>query len=96
MIRGLVAGSLLEILVAVLVHVWATRQRECYCCRGTYTTLVLAATVLIWVFGPGIIMLYYREKYRLFKLDSTLRKSTNSQELDDDDRTQIGQTGVGK
>lgn len=68
MIRGLVAGSILEIMVAVPVHIWATRQRECYCCRGTYTTLVLAGTVLIWAFGPGIILLYMREKYRRGKL----------------------------
>ena len=68
MIRGLVAGSILEIIVAVPVHIWATRQRECYCCRGTYTTLILASTVLIWAFGPGIILLYMREKYRRGKL----------------------------
>ncbi len=29
MIRGLVAGSVLEIVVAVPVHEWAVRQREC-------------------------------------------------------------------
>ena len=68
MLRGLIAGSILEIMIAVPVHIWATRQRECYCCRGTYTTLVLAGTVLIWVFGPGIILLYLREKYRRAKL----------------------------
>jgi len=68
MIRGLVVGSILEIVVAVPVHVWAVRQRECYCCRGTYTTLILAGTVLIWVFGPGIILLYMRENYRRMKL----------------------------
>ena len=68
MIRGLVAGSILETIIAVPVHIWATRQRECYCCRGTYTTLVLAATVLIWAFGPGIILLYMREKRRVEKL----------------------------
>jgi hypothetical protein len=68
MIRGLIAGSILEIMVAVPVHIWATRQRECYCCRGTYTTLVIAGTVLIWAFGPGIILLYMREKYRRGKL----------------------------
>ncbi|MBL7214817.1 MAG: hypothetical protein ISS71_03980 [Phycisphaerae bacterium] len=68
MIRGLVAGSILEVMVAVPVHIWATRQRECYCCRGTYTTLVLAGTVLVWAFGPGIILLYWREKYRREKL----------------------------
>jgi hypothetical protein len=68
MLRGLIAGSILEIMIAVPVHIWAARQRECYCCRGTYTTLVLAGTVLIWVFGPGIILLYMREKYRQAKL----------------------------
>jgi len=64
MIRGLIVGSVLEIFIAVPVHIWAVRQRECYCCRGTYTTLVLAGTVLLWAFGPGIILLYWREKYR--------------------------------
>ncbi|MBN2594872.1 MAG: hypothetical protein JXA81_15305 [Sedimentisphaerales bacterium] len=70
MIRGLVAGSILEIIIAVPVHIWATRQRECYCCRGTYTTLVLAATVLIWAFGPGIVLLYMREKRRIERLNA--------------------------
>ena len=60
----MIVGSVLEVFIAVPVHVWAARQRECYCCRGTYTTLVLAGTVLLWAFGPGIILLYWREKYR--------------------------------
>jgi hypothetical protein len=50
------------------VHVWVMRQRECYCARGTYTTLVLAGTVLLWAFGPGVILLYAREKYRRARL----------------------------
>jgi len=68
LIRGLVVGSLLETVVAVPAHVWATQQRQCYCARGTYTTLVLAGTVLLWAFGPGIIMLYYRERFRRHQL----------------------------
>lgn len=68
MIRALVAGSLVEVFVAVPVHVWATRQRECYCERGTYVTLVFAATVLFWAFGPGIILMYMRERYRCARL----------------------------
>ena len=82
MIRGLVAGSILEIMVAVPVHIWATRQRECYCCRGTYTTLVLAGTVLLWAFGPGIILLYMREKYRRGKLieNETLQSEKTSED----------------
>ncbi len=68
MIRGLVAGSLVEALVAVPVHVWVMRHRDCYCARGTYTTLVISGTVLLWAFGPGIILLYMREKYRRAQL----------------------------
>ena len=74
MIRGLVAGSILEVMVAVPAHIWATRQRDCYCCRGTYTTLIFSGTVLIWAFGPGIILLYMREKYRRAKLEGVCPK----------------------
>ena len=82
MIRGLVAGSILEIMVAVPVQIWATRQRDCYCCRGSYTTLILASTVLIWAFGPGIILLYMRERYRRGKLieNETLTSEKTSEE----------------
>ena len=69
MIRALIAGSILEVFIAVPVHVWAVnRQQDCYCCRGTYTTLVLAGTMLLWAFGPGIVLLYWREKYRRERL----------------------------
>lgn len=86
MIRGLIAGSILEIMIAVPVHIWATRQRECYCCRGTYTTLILAGTVLIWTFGPGIILLYMREKHRRKKLldpQNEMNHTDNGQNQDD-------------
>lgn len=66
--RGLIAGSVLEFAVAVPVHIWATRQRECYCARGTYTGLIFAGTVLLWAFGPGVVLLFMREKYRRQKL----------------------------
>ena len=29
-----------------------------------YTTPVFAGTVVLWAFGPGIILLYMRERYR--------------------------------
>jgi len=68
MIRGLVAGSLVEAFVAIPVHIWLSRQKDCYCARGSYTTLVCAGTVLFWAFGPGILLLYAHEKYRMAKL----------------------------
>ena len=68
MIRALVSASILEAVVAVPVHIWATRQRGCYCARGSYTTLVFAGTVVLWAFGPGIVLLFLRERYRREKL----------------------------
>lgn len=68
MLRGLIAGTLLELLIAIPAHVWVMRQRDCYCARGTYTGLVLGGTVLLWVFGPGLVLLFLRERYRREKL----------------------------
>ena len=68
MIRGLLAGSLLEALVALPVHIWAANQRECYCARGSYTALVFSGTVLLWAFGPGIVLLFLHEHYRRMRL----------------------------
>lgn len=65
-IRGLIAGSVLELIVAVPVY--ATRQEECYCARGSYAGLVFGGTVLLWAFGPGILILFAREKQRREKL----------------------------
>lgn len=62
LIRGLIAGSLLELFVSIPVY--ATRQEECYCARGSYAGLVLGTTALLWAFGPGIILLFIREKHR--------------------------------
>ncbi len=68
MIRGLVAGSVIETLVAIPVHIVATRKSQCFCEHGSYTSLVFSGTVLLWAFGPGIYLLYKREKYRQQRL----------------------------
>lgn len=64
MIRGLLVGSILEVFVATAVHAFTYRRDECYCCRGSYTGLVFGGTALLWVFGPGIVLLYKRERHR--------------------------------
>ena len=68
MVRALVAGSLLEAALAIPAHVLVMRQRDCYCARGTYTAMIFAGTVILWAFGPGIVLLYLREKYRRARL----------------------------
>ena len=68
MIRGLIAGSILELLVAAPVQAMTYHRNDCYCDRGSYAGLIFAGTVLTWVFGPGVILLFMREKYRHEKL----------------------------
>ncbi|MCJ7779138.1 MAG: hypothetical protein MUP16_12605 [Sedimentisphaerales bacterium] len=65
-IRGLIAGSVLELFVAVPIN--ATRQDECYCARGSYAGLIFGTTVLLWAFGPGVFLLFIEEKHRREKL----------------------------
>ena len=68
MIRGLLGGSVLELIAATAVYVWNPQKEDCYCSRGSYTGLVFGGTVALWCFGPGIVLLFMREKYRRAKL----------------------------
>jgi hypothetical protein len=61
-IRGLIGGSVLELFVAIPIYV--TRQDDCYCARGSYAGLIFGTTVLLWTFGPGVFLLFIREKQR--------------------------------
>ena len=65
-LRALIAGSVLELFVSIPIYV--TRQDDCYCARGSYTGLVFGATALLWAFGPGVFLLFIREKRRTEKL----------------------------
>ena len=67
-IRGLIAGSILELFVSIPIYI--TREDDCYCARGSYAGLVFGGTVLLWAFGPGVFLLFLREKHRIEKLDA--------------------------
>lgn len=72
-IRGLIAGSVLELFVAIPIYV--TRQDDCYCARGSYAGLIFGATILLWAFGPGVFFLFVREKHRMDKLLDSQEKT---------------------
>ncbi len=61
MARGLIVGSVLELLVASGVFVWKSDEDSCWCARGSYVGLVFGATVMIWAFGPGLVLVFFRE-----------------------------------
>ena len=68
--RWLLAGTILEMLVAAPAHaiiVWR-RGDECYCERGTWTGVAFGCTAAVWFFGPGAYLLFLREKRRRVQL----------------------------
>jgi hypothetical protein len=62
-IKGLIGGSILELFVSIPILV--AQEDDCYCAKGSYAGLVFGITVLLWAFGPGVYLLYLREKRRL-------------------------------
>jgi len=62
--RGLLAGSVAESMVAALVHAAVYQRDDCYCSRGSYSGMVLGGSVLLWAFGPALVLLYLRERRR--------------------------------
>jgi hypothetical protein len=69
-LRALIAGTILELFVSI--PIFATRQDDCYCAKGSYAGIIFGATVLLWAFGPAVFLLFLREKRRIEKLDATL------------------------
>jgi hypothetical protein len=63
--RYLFAGTVLEMVAAAPVFALTESTDKCYCAKGSYTTLVFAGTCALWLFGPGIFLLYLREKRRM-------------------------------
>ncbi len=66
MLMWLFGGSVLELLVAAPVHAMICNRAKygCYCTQGSYAGLVLGGVVLLWTFGPGILLLFAHEKQR--------------------------------
>ncbi len=65
-IRWLIAGTILELIIAAPAHAIILNERggDCYCARGTWTGVAFGATVALWLFGPGAFLLFLREKRR--------------------------------
>ncbi len=66
MARGLVstllAGSLVELLVAIPSHIIVTRQPGCFVGLLTACGIISGIVVMLWAFGPGIVLLFLYER----------------------------------
>jgi hypothetical protein len=64
--RWLIAGTMLELIIAVPAHavIATSRNEDCYCELGTYTGVAFGCTAALWLFGPGAFLLFMRERKR--------------------------------
>jgi len=57
-------GSLIELLVAVPSHLVVSRRPGCLVGIYTMVGIVGGIYVMLWAFGPGIILLFLRDAYQ--------------------------------
>jgi hypothetical protein len=63
--RWLIAGSVLELLVAVPTHVVVRRRPECCAGIGTGIGICLGVGVMFVSFGPSVLLLFHRRRKQI-------------------------------
>ena len=64
LIRTVLVGSLLELLASVPSHIIVKRRGGCFVGFGTMIGIIGGVSVMIWAFGPGILLLFFKDKYK--------------------------------
>ena len=64
LLMALFRGSLLELLVAIPSHIIVSRRPGCLVGMSTGLGVSGGIAVMLWAFGPGIILLFLRKRYR--------------------------------
>lgn len=62
-VRWLLAGSIVELLIAVPSHVIVRRRDDCCAPAGTFWGIATGISVMLLCFGPGVFFLFV-ERYR--------------------------------
>jgi hypothetical protein len=66
MYRTLIGGTILELLITIPIDVQVRRRTNCYCGEGTFFSLAIGLTAILWAFGPGVAILFLvRRQQRL-------------------------------
>ena len=62
LVNVMIAGSLIELLASIPSHLIVSKRPGCFV--GIYTSLGISAgiAVMVWAFGPGVILLFLAEK----------------------------------
>jgi len=62
LIATLFAGSLIELMVSIPSHIIVSRRPGCFVGIGTTIGIACGIGVMLWAFGPGIILLFLKER----------------------------------
>lgn len=85
MYRMLIAGTILELLITIPIDVQVRRRTNCYCGEGTFFSLAIGLTAILWVFGPGVAILFFiRRRQRLGQTGCCLQCGYNLRGLTSD------------
>ena len=66
----ILGGSLVELLVAVPSHIIVSRRPGCFVGMCTLFGIIAGLCVMLWAFGPGIALLFLRDRRALPKQSS--------------------------
>ena len=64
LISIIIAGSLIELLAVIPSHIIASRRPGCFVAWLTASGIIGGIAVMLWAFGPGIILLFLHEKHK--------------------------------
>lgn len=85
MYRLLIAGTILELLITIPIDVQVRRRTNCYCGEGTFFSMIIGLTAALWVFGPGLAILFLiRRQQRLEQTGCCLQCGYNLHGLPSD------------
>jgi hypothetical protein len=73
-VKRLMAGSVMELIIAVPSHILFRNRGDCCAPMFSYFGIVMGTTVLLFAFGPGIVFLYLKRMN-----DKRPRKKDDSQ-----------------
>jgi hypothetical protein len=65
MYRILIAGTILELLITIPIDAEVRKRTSCYCGEGTFLSLVVGLTAILWMFGPGLAILFLIRRKQL-------------------------------
>ena len=62
--RWMITGTFAELLVVSPVFALVDDPDDCYCARGSFFGLFIGVAAMLWIFGPGIVLLFLQERQR--------------------------------